>query len=154
MRKLLRRLRAVLGRAAVLALLLSSAAAARGATPAGTFSVQAIMDVPYYDGPGADRVKHRLDLFLPRGHRDYPVVLFVHGGAWLRGDKGAYWGVYGSVGRMLARHGIGVAVTNYRLSPAVMHPEHVRDVARAFAWLHHHVGRYGGRPDQLFVCGH
>jgi acetyl esterase/lipase len=45
-------------------------------------------------------------------------------------------------------------VTNYRLSPGVQHPEHIKDVARAFAWTHKHIGGYGGRPDELFLCGH
>jgi acetyl esterase/lipase len=92
-------------------------------------------------------------MFLPRDHKDFPVVLFVHGGSWLRGDKN-YLGVYSSMGACLARQGIGVIVTNYRLSPAVMHPEHIKDVARAFAWVHKNVNRYGGRADHLFVCGH
>jgi acetyl esterase/lipase len=36
----------------------------------------------------------------------------------------------------------------------VKHPEHVRDVARAFAWAHVHIGHYGGDPGQLFLLGH
>src|SRR5262249_37999874 len=112
-----------------------------------------VKDLAYYDGPGADKIKHRLDLFLPRGRKDFPVLFFVHGGAWLRGDKG-FLGIYSALGTFFARHGVGVAVTNYRLSPAVKHPEHVKDVARAFAWTVRNIARYGGRPDQVFVCGH
>src|SRR5437660_9187330 len=114
---LLHRPAALASALAVLALGLSSRAHAAELARPGEFAVRVIKDVPYYQGPGADRVKHRLDLFLPRGHRDYPVVLFVHGGAWLHGDK-SFLGIYGAVGRSLARRGIGVAVTNYRLSPA------------------------------------
>jgi acetyl esterase/lipase len=117
------------------------------------FDVRAERDIPYYSGPGADKVKHRLDLYLPKGKSDFPVVMFVHGGAWVFGDKD-FWGVHEAIGRMFARHGIGAAVISYRLSPAVQHPEHVKDVARAFAWLHDNVKKYGGRPDELFVCGH
>jgi acetyl esterase/lipase len=130
-----------------------SAGQARGAEAAKTFTVRAIKDVTYYDGPGQHKVKHKLDLFLPQGGKDFPVLLFVHGGAWLHGDKN-FFGFYSALGRALARHGIGVAVTNYRLSPAVKHPEHVRDVARAFAWTYKNIARYGGRRDRLFVCGH
>ena len=43
---------------------------------------------------------------------------------------------------------------NYRLSPAVSHPEHVRDVARAFSWLKAHADAYGGDPDRVFIMGH
>jgi arylformamidase len=123
------------------------------ASPPERYGVRTIKDVPYYEGPGADKVKHRLDLFLPRGRQDFPVVFFVHGGAWLHGDK-SFLGIYSAIGSTLARQGIGTVVINYRLSPAVRHPEHIKDVARAFAWTYRHIGEYGGRPDQIFVAGH
>jgi acetyl esterase/lipase len=115
--------------------------------------VRAVQNLTYYDGPDADKIKHRLDLYLPKGRTDFPVVMFIHGGAWYFGDKD-FFGVHEAVGRMFARHGIGSAVISYRLSPSVQHPEHEKDVARAFAWLHNHIKEYGGRPDELFVCGH
>jgi acetyl esterase/lipase len=121
--------------------------------PAAPFEVRAVGDVPYYDGEGAHKTKHKLDLYLPKDQKDFPVVLFVHGGAWVIGDKKDF-GIYEALGKMFARQGIGAAVTNYRLSPGVKHPEHVKDVARAFAWVHKNIQTYGGRPDQLFVCGH
>jgi acetyl esterase/lipase len=115
--------------------------------------VKAVKDVTYYDGSGHDKIKHKLDLFLPEGGKGFPVLLFVHGGAWMHGDK-SFLGFYSALARSLAAQGIGVVVTNYRLSPGVRHPEHVRDVARAFAWTHKNIAKYGGRPDRLFVCGH
>jgi acetyl esterase/lipase len=118
------------------------------------FEVEAVKDVAYFDGDEADKVKHRLDLFVPKGPKEFPVLLFVHGGAWQRGDKDYYLGLYSTLGKSFARQGVGVAVINYRLSPAVKHPEHIKDVARAFAWVHKHIGEYGGRPDQVFLCGH
>ena len=126
---------------------------ARAEEPAGSFAVEAVKDVAYYDGPGAHKFKHRLDLFLPRGKKDFPVLFFVHGGAWQRGDK-SMLRVYSGLGSFYARHGVGAVVINYRLSPAVKHPEHVRDVARAFAWTCKNIARYGGRPDRIFVSGH
>src|SRR5439155_11237646 len=101
----------------------------------------------------ADSYRHRLDLFLPCGVKDYPVVVLVHGGAWVIGDNRCC-GLYSSVGEFLARHGIGAVLPNYRLSPGVKHPEHVKDVARAFAWTRAHIREFGGRPDQLFLVGH
>jgi acetyl esterase/lipase len=120
---------------------------------APSYEVRSVRDVSYYDGPDADPAKHKLDLFLPKGRKDFPVVFFVHGGAWHRGDK-SYLGVYSALGSSLARSGVGAVVINYRLSPAVRHPEHARDVARAFAWTYRNIARYGGRPDELFACGH
>jgi acetyl esterase/lipase len=121
---------------------------------AKTYEVKAVKDVAYYDGAGQHKAKHKLDLYLPTGTKDFPMLLFVHGGAWLHGDKGFGFGFYGALAKVYARQGIGVAVTNYRLSPAVKHPEHVKDVARAFAWLHKNAAKHGGDPARLFVCGH
>jgi acetyl esterase/lipase len=124
-------------------------------TPAAakTFEVKDVRDVAYYEGPDADNVKHKLDLFLPKDGKGFPVVIFVHGGAWRHGDKN-FFGVYSALGKMFARNGIGAVIINYRLSPGVMHPEHEKDVARAFAWTHKNIEKYGGRPDQIFISGH
>jgi acetyl esterase/lipase len=117
------------------------------------FAVQPFKDIDYFDGAGSDPVRHKLDLYLPKGEKGYPVVFFVHGGSWRHGDKN-FLGVYEALGTFLARQGIGAVVINYRLTPAVRHPEHIRDVARAFAWTHKNIATYGGRPDRIFVCGH
>jgi acetyl esterase/lipase len=109
--------------------------------------------VSYYSGPDRDPFRHSLDLFLPRGRKNYPVVMLVHGGAWLFGDNRCC-GLYSSVGEFLASRGFGAVLPNYRLSPGVKHPEHIKDVARAFAWTHAHIAAYGGRPDQIFLVGH
>lgn len=112
-------------------------------------------DVVYYEGLPADRERHQLDLYLPTEkdgtvHKGYPLLLFIHGGAWVFGNKN----LYGPLAQNFCRAGIGVAVANYRLSPGVQHPEHEKDVARAFAWLVHHAGELGADPNRLFVSGH
>src|SRR4029077_10844231 len=61
---------------------------------------------------------------------------------------------YSAIGERFAKQGIGAVVINYRLSPNVKHPEHIKDVARAFAWTSKNIAKQGGRPDQIFVCGH
>jgi arylformamidase len=106
--------------------------------------------VAYYEGEGADAVRHRLDLYLPEGKKGFPLLLFIHGGAWRSGSKE----LYGPLGQTFARQGIGVAVANYRLSPGVQHPEHIRDVARSFAWVARHAKELGADPDRLYVSGH
>ena len=108
---------------------LSSQGMAADEKLARTYEVEAIKDVSYYAGADRDKVKHNLDLYLPKGLKDYPVLFFVHGGAWSLGDKNDF-GVYAAFGSAFAKLGIGVVVTNYRLSPGVKHPEHIKDVAR------------------------
>ncbi len=113
------------------------------------FEVQAFRDIVYFDGKDADPEKHKLDLFVPKDLKNFPVLFFIHGGAWTSGDRK----LYGSVGRVFAKNGIGTVVISYRLSPKVQHPAHIQDVARAFAWTHKNIGTYGGRADQIFVTG-
>lgn len=102
-------------------------------------------DVPY--GPEA---LQRLDLYLPEGDAPVPMLLLVHGGGWSLGDKSELrW-----LGEKLAQQGILVAVANYRLSPAVKHPAHAQDVARAAAWLYRAGAQFGGDPARLYLGGH
>ena len=112
--------------------------------------VTVVNDIAYYEGPDADAKKHKLDVYTPKGLKDFPVVFFIHGGTWSSGDRK----MYGNMGQMFARQGIGVVVISYRLSPAVTHPAHIEDVARAFAWTHANIAKYGGRADRIFVAGH
>jgi acetyl esterase/lipase len=61
--------------------------------------------------------------------------------------------MYGSLGSVFARNGIGAVIISYRLSPGVHHPAHIEDVAAAFAWTKRHIAEHGGRPDRIFVTG-
>ncbi len=129
-------------------LLLTAVAAA--AEPAAPFKVKSTLDVAYVPN-GGDRQK--LDVFSPEGQTKRPVVLMIHGGAWMIGDKNLF-GLYRDVAVGLAKQGVVVVAANYRLSPWVKHPEHVKDVARAFAWTRRNVAAHGGDPDRIVLLGH
>jgi acetyl esterase/lipase len=118
-----------------------------------TFAVDIHRNLRYFQGEEADAARHQLDVYVPRGRKDFPVVFLVHGGAWMMGDKN-FFGTYSAVGKCFAEQGVGAVLPNYRLSPGVKHPEHVKDVARAFAWTVKNIEHYGGRPDEVVLCGH
>ncbi len=120
------------------------------AQPSPPYPFQVYTNIAYYDGPDAHPIKHRLDLFVPEGLNDAPVLIFVHGGGWTSGDKN----LYSFIGRAFAEQGFVTAVINYRLSPQVQHPAHIEDVARAFVWVYRNISRYGGNPEKIFVMGH
>jgi acetyl esterase/lipase len=130
----------------VLALSLLSHSPCRAGEPG---SIRQELNVRY----GDDSIRQVLDVFAPQDARDCPVVLFVHGGGWTVGDKNLF-GLYRGVGKFFARHGVVAVLINYRLSPFVKHPEHVKDVARAFAWTRRHIRDHGGNPDQIILCAH
>ena len=137
----------------VLLLLAENRLRADEPAPAKPSEVRTVRDVAYRDDAEADKVRHKLDLYLPAQAKSFPVVFFVHGGAWVMGDKNQL-GIYEKLGTALAKRGIGAVSTNYRLSPKVKHPEHIKDVARAFAWTHKNIAKFGGDSSRLFVCGH
>jgi acetyl esterase/lipase len=117
-------------------------------------SAREIYDIPYRKGSGFDRLKHRLDLFVPPGAEKHPVLIFVHGGSWRTGDRHAAAGVYRRLGRRFANKGILTAVISYRLAPDNKHPASVRDVARAIAAVMRNAERYGGDRSRVFIMGH
>lgn len=131
-----------------------------------------VTDLPLWDAPEAKRPDanpvreelgiaycddgephHQLDVYVPEGRESFPVVVLVHGGAWMVGDNRCC-GLYPSVARFFASRGIGAVLPNYRLSPGVRHPEHVRDVALATRWTKDHIAEFGGDPKKLFLMGH
>lgn len=93
-----------------------------------------------------DVYRHRDD--DGRGAR--PVVLFVHGGGWVIGDKREQ-GIPLML-EMASRGWIGVNA-NYRLSPWARFPEHLVDVKRAIAWIRDHAGELGADPSFVAVAG-
>ena len=124
-----------------------------GPPAADALDVERIKDVAYVKGLKADFLRHRLDLYLPKEKKQFPVVVVVHGGGWTIGDNRCA-GLYTTVGEFLASRGIGVVMPNYRLSPWIKHPDHARDVARAVAWTQANIAKHGGDPKQLFLAGH
>jgi acetyl esterase/lipase len=122
------------------------------ATPAvaETYAVRVVRDVPYLQGANYADDKDKLDLYLPEGRPNAPVIVSYYGNQLMGGDKSedAY------IGQRFASAGIVTAVVNYRLSPGVSHPAHVQDAAASFAWVKRHVREYGGNPDRVFVIGY
>ena len=121
--------------------------------PVGACPVEKTANILYKDGEKVDVHRHSLDLYRPKNADGCPVVVVVHGGAWITGDNRAC-GLYTSVGDFLASQGVIAVLPNYRLTPQVKHPEHIKDVAQAVAWVKDNIEKYGGRTDQIFLMGH
>jgi len=99
--------------------------------------------------------RHRLDLYLPAGRSGgpVPVVLWVHGGGFLRGEKASSEHPFNAhAGRWAARNGMIGAVMNYRLAPDHMWPTGGEDVGLAIDWLRINVAAQGD-PARIFAFG-
>lgn len=101
---------------------------------------------------GSDK-QQRLDLYLPAGAQQAPVLLMVHGGAWRSGDKGSAAVVDNKVKRWLPKGFIFVSI-NYRLLPAAAPLQQAEDVARALVFVQQHAHGWGGDPRKVILMGH
>ncbi|MHC4557760.1 MAG: alpha/beta hydrolase fold domain-containing protein [Planctomycetota bacterium] len=93
--------------------------------------------------------KLQLDLYLPekKTEKPLPVIMWVHGGAWIGGSKDRCPAV-----RMAAR-GYAAASINYRLSPIAPFPAQIHDCKAAVRWLRANAAKYGLDPDRIGVWG-
>ncbi|WP_297577631.1 alpha/beta hydrolase [Devosia sp.] len=99
----------------------------------------------------ADGQRHKLDIYAPeqRGAAA-PVVFFIYGGGWNRGERADYQ----FVGRAFASRGFIAVIADYRLVPEVHYPEFLEDCANAMRWVQDNIAAYGGDPNRLFLSGH
>jgi acetyl esterase/lipase len=97
--------------------------------------------------------RNQLDIWaredLPTDGRA-PVLLQVHGGAWVLGDKEQQ--ATPLLAHMAERGWVCVAI-NYRLSPRSTWPDHIVDVKRAIAWIKENIADHGGDPDFVAITG-
>lgn len=79
-----------------------------------------------------------------------PVIVQVHGGAWVLGDKEGQ--AYPLLAHLAERGWVCVSVT-YRLSPRATWPDHIVDLKRAIAWVKDNIADHGGDPGWLALTG-
>ena len=100
----------------------------------------------------------RLDLYRRGGPvtgRRQPLIIYVHGGGWRRGDSRTL-GAFADLPALLASiaaQGDVVAAVNYRLSGAARFPAAVQDLDAAIEYLRLHARRYGIDPSRVILWG-
>lgn len=120
--------------------------------------------ISYSDQSPADPSRNQLDLYRPSSPASTlaPIVIYVHGGGWRRGDKAN--GIVNKA-RLFTDAGYFFASLNYRLSPEtgdpnnpdpnrIRFPVHPQDVGRAIAWLSNNALERGIDPDRMILIGH
>ncbi|MBR6791258.1 MAG: alpha/beta hydrolase [Oscillospiraceae bacterium] len=93
--------------------------------------------------------EQKLDIYTPDGG-DFPVFLYFHGGGLENGRKSG--DDITRIAAYLTAQGIGFASADYRMYPAAVYPEFIRDAAMASAWVKKHIGEYGG-DGRIWVGG-
>lgn len=102
-------------------------------------------------GPDA---KQTLDVYQPRGANHLPVIVFVHGGAFVSGDKNLNEEISANILYYFARHNFLGINANYRLAPKSIYPAAAQDIGNVVAWIKENAKRFGGDPQRIYVAGH
>ena len=111
--------------------------------------VRVTRDIAY-----GDDARHRLDVYQPQSGANMPVVVFFHGGAYVRGERNLNAEVYGNIPTWFARNGmLGINAT-YRLAPAAKWPASAQDVGAAVRWVKQNAASFGGDPNRIYLIGH
>ncbi|MEM7601924.1 MAG: alpha/beta hydrolase fold domain-containing protein [Verrucomicrobiota bacterium] len=123
----------------------------KGEEKAGSDKVDRIEGVDY---AGTGNPRQALDLFLPKDHdretEALPLLVFIHGGGWAKGDKtsgGRRLTEYVSRGKF-----VGASI-GYRLTDEAQWPSQIHDCKAAIRWLRANAGEYGIDPDRIAVWG-
>ena len=107
------------------------------------------VDIPY--GPAG--LRNHLDVWrrtdLPADAKA-PVLVQVHGGAWVVGSKQEQ--AFPLMSHLAERGWVCVSL-NYRLGPRSTWPDMIVDVKRAVAWVKEHIAEYGGDPGFVAITG-
>jgi acetyl esterase len=98
-----------------------------------------------------NHARHVLDIYRPQvgDATNRPMLLFLHGGGFIRGDKSEKE----NIGLYFARQGYIVALANYRLAPRSVFPAGAEDVSAALQWLRANAARFGGDARRIFIAG-
>lgn len=113
--------------------------------------VQVRRDVRY----GAD-ARNLLDVFTAdKPQAGQPVLVFVHGGAFMRGERRTGDSpFYDNIMLWAVRQGmVGVNMT-YRLAPAYTWPAAQQDIQSALKWVRENIAASGGNPQRIILMGH
>jgi arylformamidase len=102
------------------------------------------VDLAYGDGE-----REKLDLFSG-GNPSGPLLIYIHGGYWQRGDKS----MYSFICESFIRHGVSVAIMNYDLTPSVRIGQIPSQIRKCIAWLWDNAADLGFSREQLHVMGH
>jgi acetyl esterase/lipase len=96
-----------------------------------------------------------LDLFRPAAAVDAPVVVWIHGGAWLGGTNKRESPALAParIGERILAAGYALARVTYRLTGEAVFPAQLHDVKAAIRWLRHHAAELGLDPERIAVWG-
>ena len=132
--------------------------AARAATLRGTRAAPPLPAGVRHEGelPYGPDARQRMDVYLPAADASStrPLMVFVHGGAWLRGDKRSALRSQAQLAHWVAAQGWAFVSLDYRLVPQVSVADQLQDVAHGFAAARAQAGPWRVDPQRVVLMGH
>jgi acetyl esterase/lipase len=87
-----------------------------------------------------------LDLYYPQKIKNYPTIVWFHGGGLTGGQK--------EIPESLKGKEVAIVGVNYRLNPKVNAPKYIEDAAAAVSWVFKNIQQFGGDTSLIFISGH
>ncbi|MFM2144132.1 MAG: Phenmedipham hydrolase [Verrucomicrobiota bacterium] len=91
-----------------------------------------------------------LDVYSPPEGKNHPVIVWIHGGGWSKGDKASLQ----QKPQAFVDKGFVLVSVNYRLVPAVTVKDIMADLAKSVRWVRDHAAEHRGDPNALLIMGH
>jgi acetyl esterase/lipase len=127
----------------VIAIACGLAALATAAVASASETARAFKDVVYAKVDGKPLA---LDLYMPAGVKQPPLIVYLHGGAWTAGTKAQY-------PAFLVERGFAVASLDFRSTNEARFPANVHDIKAGIRFLRARTSEYGYRSDRIAVAG-
>ena len=105
-----------------------------------------VQDVEYLRHEGKPLLAR---LYRPKGTGPFPLVIDLHGGAWVNKDRLADAGI----NEAMARNGIAVAALDFRMPPQAGYPASMADINYAIRWFKSRAAEFGTSPDKVCLMG-
>ncbi len=110
----------------------------------GAFAEKVVPDLVFAKPDGKELA---LDLYLPEGVSNPPLLVYIHGGAWMAGSR------KGVPFRWLVNDGFALASISYRFTDVAAYPAQIQDCKAAVRWLREHAAEYGYDAKRIGVLG-
>jgi len=139
-----------LSKLAIITLLIAAStittASAQNRRPQTTYKTE--RDIPYRTTDEGEYARERclLDIYYPENVKDFPTVVWFHGGGIEGGNK--------EIPAAFQNSGMAVIGAGYRLLPKATVQEAIDDAAAAVAWAFREIEKYGGNTQKIFLAGH
>lgn len=114
-----------------------------------TFAAEPLVTRDVFYTESKDKLQS-LDVYSPPQGDQHPVIVWIHGGGWTKGDKA----VLQKKPQALVEKGYVIVSVNYRLVPAVTLKDLMSDIAKSIRWVRDHAKEHRGDPDRIVIMGH